>query len=261
MVDGGGVGAAGGAVLGVRGQSRGVGTANVLEMPGLWARAKRAEGESFGTVQAVAAAVRAGVEAVRDGEVSALRAARELGVAYRTAWKLFTVLRQALAKAERGQELLSSEVEADESYFGGRKRGRGAVGKTPVFGILERGGKVHVEVVPSVRASELRSLLVAKVKRGSLVSTDQFKGHDGLVAYDSRHERIDKTTRFATGRVYLNGIEGFWSFAKERLAKFHGMSVSHFPLYLKELQFRYNHRPNCFATMVQAVKAFVEDHD
>jgi transposase-like protein len=57
-------------------------------------------------------------------EVSALRAARELGVAYRTAWKLFTVLRQALAKAERAQELLSGEVEADESYFGGRKRGK-----------------------------------------------------------------------------------------------------------------------------------------
>jgi transposase len=197
-------------------------------------------------------------------EVSAVRAARELGVAYRTAWKLFTVLRQALAKAERGQELLSGEVEADESYFGGRKRGkrgRGAAGKTPVFGILERGGKVHVEVVPSVRASELRSLLVAKVKRGSLVYTDQFKGYDGLVAYGFRHERIDKTTRFANGRVYLNGIEGFWSFAKERLAKFHGMSVSHFPLYLKELQFRYNHRPNCFASILQAVKAFVEDHD
>jgi transposase-like protein len=111
---------------------------------------------------------------------------------------------------------------------------------------LERGGKVHVELIPSVRASEPRSLLVAKVKRGSLVYTDQFKGYDGLVAYDFRYERIDKTTRFANGRVYLNGIEGFWSFAKERLAKFHGMSVSHFPLYLKDHQFRYNHRPNCF---------------
>jgi transposase len=80
------------------------------------------------------------------------------------------------------------------------------------------------------------------------------------VAYGFRDERIDKTTRFANGRVYLNGIEGFWSFAKERLAKFHGMSVSHFPLCLKELQFRYNHRHNCFASMLQAVKAFVEDH-
>ena len=196
-------------------------------------------------------------------EVSALRASKELGVAYRTAWKLFTVFREALAKAEQGAWLLGGEGEADESSFGGRRRGergRGAAGKQPVFGILERGGKVQVEVVPSVRAEELRSPLVAKVKRGSLIYTDQFKGYDGLVSYGFRHERIDKSMRFANGRVYINGIEGFWSFAKERLAKFHGMSPTFFPLYLKELQFRYNHRPNCFEAMVQALKACMDDN-
>lgn len=197
-------------------------------------------------------------------EVSALRAARELGVAYKTAWKLFHLLRQVVARAEGGGAMLSGEVEADESYFGGRRRGRrgrGALGKTPVFGILERGGKVQVEVVPSVRAEELRSLLVAKVKRGSLVYTDQFHGYDGLVAYGFRHERLDKTTRFANGRVYINGIEGFWSFAKERLAKHHGLSPRYFPLYLKELQFRYNNRTHVFDALLAAIKNFsVEEY-
>jgi transposase len=78
----------------------------------------------------------------------------------------------------------------------------------------------------------------------SIIYTDQFRSYDGLVIYGFRHERIDKSVRFSNGRVYINGIEGFWSYAKERLLKFHGVSRENFVYYLKELEFRYNSRKN-----------------
>lgn len=136
-------------------------------------------------------------------------------------------------------------MEAEESYFAGRRRGRrgrGARGKIPVFGIFERNGRVSVEVVPDVSAKTLLQITVKKVQSGSLIYTDMFKGYDGLVVYGFRHERIDKTKRFANGRVSLNGIQAFWAYTKGRILQYHGLSPEYFPLYLKELEFRYNHR-------------------
>jgi len=133
----------------------------------------------------------------------------------------------------------------DESYFGGRrkgKRGRGLQGKIPVFGILERQGKVKVEVVKDVSAESILRSAIKKVKRGSIIYTDRFRSYDGLVMYGFRHERIDHSKRFANGRVYINGIEGFWGYAKERLLRFHGVSRENFAYYLKELEFRYDNR-------------------
>ena len=75
-----------------------------------------------------------------------------------------------------------------------------------------------------------------------LIYTDKYKGYDGLVMYGFRHERIDHSERFANGKVYINRIEGFWSHVKERLLKYHDLSAQLFPLYLKELEFRYNMR-------------------
>ena len=83
-----------------------------------------------------------------------------------------------------------------------------------------------------------------KVKRGSIIYTDKFKAYDGLVMYGFKHERIDKSINFSNGKVYINGIEGFWSYAKERLLKFNGVSREYFVYYLKKLEFRYNFRAN-----------------
>ena len=80
-------------------------------------------------------------------------------------------------------------------------------------------GKVKVEVVKDVSCELLRET-IKKVKRGSLIYTDKFRSYDGLVMYGFRHERVDKSIRFANGKVYINGIEGFWSYAKERFIKF-----------------------------------------
>ena len=178
-------------------------------------------------------------------EVPVLKASKELGLAYNTVHKLFNLIREEIYKETSKDDLLSGEIEADESYFGGKrkgKRGRGARGKIPVFGILERQGKVKVEVVKDVKAETLLRERIKKVKRGSLIYTDQYRGYDGLVMYGLRHERIDHSKRFKNGKVYINGIEGFWSYAKERLMRFHGVSSKLFPMYLKELGFRYNRR-------------------
>jgi len=191
-------------------------------------------------------------------EIPVLKACKELELSYNTVHKLFMVIRVKIYKKSSEDNLLKGEVEADESYFGGKKkgkRGRGAKSKIPVFGILERKGKVKVEIVKDVKSETLLKETIRKVKRGSLIYTDKFRSYDGLVMYGFRHERIDHSKRFANGKVYINGIEGFWSYAKGRLLKFHGLSPKTFKYYLKELEFRYNNRnENLFDKIVEAIR-------
>ena len=179
-------------------------------------------------------------------EVSALRAAVQCDVSYPTALKAYDLLRYSiLASAHDGQDLLAGEIELDESYFGGRrkgKRGRGAAAKVPVFGILERNGVVRVEVVKDVSARSLMEHTIKTVRRGSIIYTDKFRSYDALMFCGYRHLRVDHGRRFCSGKVYINGLEGFWSYAKQRLAKFHGVSKEKFPFYLKEMEFRFNNR-------------------
>ncbi len=121
------------------------------------------------------------------------------------------------------------------------KRGRGAYNKIPVFGILERDGFVKVEVVKDVSADTLLNLTIKTVRRGSIVYTDKFRSYDALMCCGYRHLKVDHKKQFSNGKVYINGLEGFWSYAKERLIKYHGVSKEKFSLYLKEMEFRYNH--------------------
>jgi len=197
-------------------------------------------------------------------EVSARTIAKQIGVAYNTAHRAVTILRMAiLGHAEDAVSLLSGEIELDESYFGGKrkgKRGRGAAGKVPVFGILSRGNRVFVQVVPNCKAETLLDLTVKKVRRGSIVYTDKYKVYDALMCCGYRHLAVDHGKCFSNGKVYINGLEGFWSFAKERLIKHHGVSRKFFPLYLKELEFRYNYRQqDLFVKLCQFLCDFVPD--
>ena len=179
-------------------------------------------------------------------ELSVRKMAEQMNLAYNTVYQAVRTVRcSILAHASNANDLMGGEIELDESYFGGRRkgnRGRGAAGKVPVFGILERNGKVQVAVVPNVSAQTLIGLTVNTVRRGSIVYTDKFRSYDSLMFCGYRHLKIDHGKRFTSGKVYINGLEGFWSWAKERLIKHHGVSKDNFPLYLKELEFRYNHR-------------------
>ena len=189
-------------------------------------------------------------------ELTARQAAVQTGVSYPTALAVFTTLRRMLL-AQEGRDspefgLLRREVEADESYFGPRRprrsrghvknRGRSTPHKTPVFGILERRGRVEVTVVPNCSAETLLRETLRTVKRGRLVYTDKWSGADTLTFCGYRRLSVDHGQRFARGNVHINGLEGFWSYAKAKFITHHGVSPEKVPLYRYEWQFRYNHR-------------------
>src|SRR5262249_39352679 len=138
------------------------------------------------------------------------------------------------------------EVEADEAYFGGvrkGKRGRGAAGKTVVFGLLKRAGKVHVVSIADTRSATLAGLIRRHVKPDSIIYTDAYRSYDILDVSEFRHHRVDHSERFADGRRHINGIENFWNQAKRHLRRYNGIPRAHFHLFLKECEWRFNYRP------------------
>ena len=141
----------------------------------------------------------------------------------------------------------AGEVEIGESYFGARrvrgKRGRGAAGKTPVIGLLKRGGKVFTAIVENCSRQELMPIIKGQVLSESIVYTDGWKSYDGLVLGGYKHHRIHHhENQFARGKNHVNGIESFWSFTKLRLAKLRGIRSDFLLLHLKESEWRRNHR-------------------
>ena len=177
----------------------------------------------------------------------AYRVATDLGVDYQSVTRVYQRLREAIyhvAELEAGK--LKGEIEIDEAYFCGRrkgKRGRGAAGKSIVFGLLERNGRVYTKVVEQVTADELMSHIKAHTKKGSVYYTDTFRSYNSLKRL-GKHHRLNHGKAFAykQGRNHINGIEGFWSYAKHILYNYRGVSKYHFPMYLKEVEYRYNHR-------------------
>ena len=152
----------------------------------------------------------------------------------------------------------SGEFELDESYFGARrvrgKRGRGAAGKTPVFGLLKREGKVFAKIVPNCSREELMPIIQRKILEGSTIHTDGWKAYDGLIINGYNHYRVfHHENEFARGKSHVNGIEGFWSYAKRRLSKFNGLSNETFLLHLKETECRFNHRDDNFYEFIRSL--------
>jgi transposase len=177
---------------------------------------------------------------------SARKAAKEVKVNYNTALKAFDAMRRVIVNELAKNDLvLKGEIEADESYFGGRRkgrRGRGSRNKAIVYGILERNGKVSVSILKDVSTESIINETVKKVRRGSIVYTDRWRGYSPLMFCGYRHLSVDHSRKFKEGKVYINGIDGFWSFAKERLIKYHGISKEKFLYYIKEMEWRYNNR-------------------
>ena len=158
------------------------------------------------------------------------------------------LIRTRIAEICENQSPFKGEIEVDESYFGGKrikgKRGRGAFKKTPVFGIFKRGGKVYTEIVPDCAKATLQGIIRGRVDPDSVIHSDRWRGYNGLVDLGyKKHYRISHgQNEFAKGHNHINGIESFWSYAKRRLMKFHGIADSTFYLHLKECEFRFNNR-------------------
>jgi transposase len=186
--------------------------------------------------------------------VPARTAAELTGVNRNTAILFFHKLREVIAdKLAEEAPFLDGEVEVDESYFGGArkgKRGRGAAGKVPVFGLLKRGGKVHAVMIPDAKSLTLMGIMRERIRPDSIVYTDSFRSYDVLDVSEFHHHRINHSELFADAHNHINGIENFWNQAKRHMRRYNGIpnrrsaqAKSHFHLFLKECEWRFNYRP------------------
>lgn len=196
-------------------------------------------------------------------DLTAVQTAEVLGFNRKTIDRYFSIFRERILEYEHEQLApFSGEIELDESYFGARrvrgKRGRGAAGKTPVFGVLKRGEKVFVTVVRACSREELMPIITGKILSESTIYTDGWKAYDGLILNGYDHYRVfHSLNEFSRGKCHVNGIESFWSFAKRRLAKFNGIASQKFLLHIKECEFRYNHKKDdLFTVMVRNLHLF-----
>ena len=164
---------------------------------------------------------------------------------FKSACYYFQRLRELIAYhiEEEAHEAFGGEIEIDESYFGGTrkgKRGRGAGGKVPVFGLLKRGGKVYTKIIPDASSATLMPIIARKVTPDSVVYTDCWRGYNVLDVSEFHHVRINHSKLFADKQNHINGIENFWNQAKRHLRKFNGIPKQNFVLFLKECEWRFN---------------------
>ena len=184
--------------------------------------------------------------------ISSYEIARDLGVTQKTAWFLDHRIRSAMQSGS--SDKLSGDIEADETFIGGKARnmhvskrerritGTGTKDKTAVMGILERGGKVKATVIPNRKKKALQAEVRKHVEAGSALYTDALLSYEGL-AGDYAHQVIDHAVAYVDGKVHTNGLENFWSLLKRGINGTY-ISVEPFHLfrYLDEQAFRYNNR-------------------
>ena len=176
---------------------------------------------------------------------TALTAASLCSVNRKTAAFLFLRLREiiVLELEAESEAMFGGEIEVDESYFGGKrkgKRGRGAAGKIPVFGLLKRGGRVYTKIIGDASSETLIPIIKRKVIPDSIVYSDSWKAYNVLDVSDFKHFRINHSELFADKKNHINGIENFWNQAKRHVRKFNGVLKAQFGLYLKECEWRFN---------------------
>ena len=195
-------------------------------------------------------------------DFTASQTAELTGISRRSVNAIYALLRLKVQQWVHKQAPFNGIVEVDESYFGLRrvpvKRGRGASGKTIVFEIFKRNGKVYTEMVPDARKKTLQDIIRGKVALESLIHSDGWRGYNGLVdvGYDTHYRVHHGSDEFARGSTHINGIESFWSYAKRRLARFNGFRHTHFILHLKETEFRFNYRNNdLYSVMLKPLRA------
>lgn len=181
--------------------------------------------------------------------ISAKQIERETGVTYKTAWRMFNKIRTLL---EDDGQPLGGSVEMDEAYFGGKRKSgtgrpmRGDKTKTPVLGMVERGGRVKAFTIESVSGATLLSHAKEYILPESTVYTDELYGYDGLshMSRGYEHRRIKHSAKvYVVGDIHTNSIEGFWSLVKRGIGGvYHQVSQKFLQNYLDEYSFRYNHR-------------------
>jgi transposase-like protein len=192
--------------------------------------------------------------------ISSYEVHRDLGITQKSAWFMDHRIRFALYSGSFDK--LSGEIEADETFIGGKARnmhkgvrarkitGTGGKDKTAVMGILERGGKVRTKVIPNRKKSALQAEVRKHVEAGSALYTDALLSYEGLDS-DYAHQVVDHAVQYVDGKVHTNGLENFWSLLKRSISGTY-VSVEPFHLfrYLDEQSFRYNNRKNEFGSQI-----------
>lgn len=185
--------------------------------------------------------------------VSGKELQRQLGVTYKTAYRIGMQIRKLTAKAGNIDDLLAGHVEADECYVGGRStgsnRGRSTETKSVVFGLMERKGRMIARVVPNARTVSLRPIVLENVAPGTIVSTDELRSYGLLTKDGYRHGRVNHAqheyARYVCKSLtfHTNTVEGFWRLLKASLRSTHvSVSAKHLQSYVNEFAFRVNHR-------------------
>ena len=200
------------------------------------------------------------------GDLTAVQIAYFSGISRNSINRILKKLRIRIAEfCEKESVFSKGEIEIDESYFGAKRvrglRGRGSGGKTIVFGLKQRQGKVYTQVIKNCSRAILMPLIQQRINKRATLFTDGFKSYDSLVNmgyqehYRVHHGKNEFAKKEKNIRNHINGIENFWGLAKVRLSKFRGMNKRTFYLHLKECELRFNHRKdNLYKLLLKIIR-------
>lgn len=187
--------------------------------------------------------------------ISSLQLGRDLDITQKSAWFMLQRIRNCFGIDNDTQ--LNNEVEVDETYVGGKNKnrhankkfknsqGRSAKDKTPVVGMVERGGKVTARTVDNVKSATLTAEIIRNVKESATLYSDEWLGYKGVSRIYDHSVVKHNQGQYVNGRVHTNTIEGFWSLLKRGIfGIYHFTSKKHLQLYVDEFVFRYNSRNN-----------------
>lgn len=194
--------------------------------------------------------------------VSANQIKRTLGVSYKTAWYLCHRIRAAMT--EMNADPLSGTVEADETWVGGKAKGKGrryTGNKAMVIGVIQRGGKVRLQVIEKANRKTLHKFLKENTDdKTTAIYTDDWPAYRGIADHNTKHETVNHSIEeWVCGDVHTNTIENVWSILKRSVTgTYHKLSAKHLDAYLDEIEWRHNNRKNPYLfrdTLMKLVRA------
>jgi len=198
---------------------------------------------------------------------SANQMKRVLGVSYKTAWFLCHRIRAAMTELDPTP--LKGTVEVDETFIGGRLRGKGLgrgaylQNKGIVIGVIQRGGKVRLQVIDRTDRKTLHRFIKDHTAPDTeVIITDDWKAYRGIGDHDTKHHVVNHSAKeYVRGNIHTNGIENVWSLLKRSVTgTYHKLSVKHLDAYLDELEWRFNNRENPYLFRDTLIKLLAARH-